>query len=158
MPPNSSLEWNRKISSQVEAEGADNNQRGMDRSNAQRPLGRRTRRVGKILKRNIARSLPFHRNPQETSRMLLKMEKDVNARLRLLEKVSASSSYCAREKAGEKTSKNALALAISCGRLAPIAPHSCDSRNCKRYQSGEGREIHSGGRATWASFCSWSSG
>src|SRR5713226_2177007 len=82
MPPNSSLEWNRKISSQVEAECAYNNQKGMDRSNAQGPLGRRTRRVGKILKRNIARSLPFHWNPQETSRMLLKMEKDVNARLR----------------------------------------------------------------------------
>ena len=31
--------------------------------------------------RNIARSLPFLWTPQETSRMLLKMEKDVNASL-----------------------------------------------------------------------------
>jgi hypothetical protein len=31
--------------------------------------------------RNIARSLPFRWTPQETSRMLLKMEKDVNASL-----------------------------------------------------------------------------
>jgi len=37
--------------------------------------------------RNIARSLPFHGTPQETSRMLLKMEKDVNASLRSLQVV-----------------------------------------------------------------------
>src|SRR5229473_66332 len=64
MPPISSRSWNKKFSAQVEAEYAyRDNQRGLKRSSAQRPLGRRTRRVGKILKRNIARSLPFHWNP-----------------------------------------------------------------------------------------------
>jgi hypothetical protein len=35
--------------------------------------------------RYIARSLPFRWTPQETSRMLLKMEKDVNASLQSCE-------------------------------------------------------------------------
>jgi len=35
--------------------------------------------------RNIARPLPFRWTPQETSRMLLKMEKDVNASLQSCE-------------------------------------------------------------------------
>src|SRR5712692_2018264 len=92
MPPISSHSWNRKFSSQVEAEYVyRENQRGLKRSSAQRPLGRRTRRVGKIPRRNIARSLPFHWTPQETSRMLLKMEKDVNARLRRSRKLFAPS-------------------------------------------------------------------
>jgi hypothetical protein len=101
--------------------------------------------------------LTIPREPPGNGRMLLKMEKDVNARLRCLGKVFAPSSYSAR-KSDAKTDKKALARGVSYGRLASFAPHSCDSRDCKRYQSGEGREIHSGGRAAWASLFSWSSG
>src|ERR1700730_11913415 len=52
---------------------------------ARRPRAQRARRIGKKFRRNIARSLPLHWTPQETSRMLLKMEKDVNACLRDLQ-------------------------------------------------------------------------
>ena len=83
MPRNSSREWNRKFSSQVVLERVcRENQRGSDRRSAVDLLARGPRRVGKSLMRNIARPLPFHWTPQETSRMLLKMEKDVNACLR----------------------------------------------------------------------------
>jgi hypothetical protein len=89
--------------------------------------------------------------------MLLKMEKDVNARLRCLGKVFAPHPT-ALESQMQKQTKKALARGVSYGRLASFAPHSCDSRHCKRYQGGEGREIHSGGRAAWASFFWLSSG
>jgi hypothetical protein len=55
------------------------NQRGSDRRSAVGLLARGPGRVGENLMRNIARPLPFHWTPQETSRMLLKMDKDVNA-------------------------------------------------------------------------------
>src|SRR5713101_2199905 len=43
------------------------NQRGAKRSGiARRPRAYRARRVGESVKRNIARSLPFHWTPQET--------------------------------------------------------------------------------------------
>src|SRR6202023_1868886 len=73
-------EWNREILSQVVLEWIRReNQRGSNRRSAGGVLARGPRRVGKSLMRNIARPLPFHWTPQETSRMLLKMEKDVNA-------------------------------------------------------------------------------
>src|ERR1700737_3465919 len=60
------------------------NQRRVNCSgSARRPRAYRARRIGKIFRRNIARSLPLHWTPRETGRMLLKMEKDVNACLRL---------------------------------------------------------------------------
>jgi hypothetical protein len=64
-------------------------------------------------------------------------------------------------KSGGKTAalhkkKNALALAISCGRLAAFTAPPFRIQGCMRCRSGEGREFPSGGRATWASFF-WSS-
>src|SRR5579859_4114500 len=83
LPRISSRARNRKSGLQVDLERTDrDHQRGAERSGAADLPARWTRRVGKNLKRNIARSLPFHRTPQETSRMLLKTEKDVNACLR----------------------------------------------------------------------------
>src|ERR1700731_3407344 len=82
MPRASSREWNGKFSSQVLEWVCRENQRGSDRRSAAGLLARGPRRIGKNLIRNIARPLPFHWTPQETSRILLKMEKDVNACLR----------------------------------------------------------------------------
>src|ERR1700681_358771 len=102
------------------------NQRGAGRRSAAGLLARGPRRVGKSLMRNIARPLPFHWTPQETSRMLLKMEKDVNACLRdsVRKTFSRSERILADEK---KEMQNALALAISCGRLAAFTAPLSDS-------------------------------
>ena len=54
--------------------------------------------------------------------------------------------------------KNALALRVSCGRLAAFTAPLFRIQGCTRCRSEEGRESYSGGRATWASFYSWSSG
>jgi len=110
--------------------------------------------------RNIARSLPFLWTPQETSRMLLKMEKDVNASLQSRE-TQCSRNILSSERirpARKKEMQQALAPGVSCGRLAAFTALLFRIQGCTRCRSEEGRESYSGGRATWASFYSWSSG
>src|ERR1700730_718511 len=83
---------------------------------ARRRRAYRARRIGKKFRRNIARSLPFHGTPQETGRMLLKMEKHVNACvIVILIALALSSAPYVR-----KANKNALAHGVSCGRLALV--------------------------------------
>jgi hypothetical protein len=110
--------------------------------------------------RNIARSLPFLWTPQETSRMLLKMEKDVNASLQSRETQCSRTFLVPKEfgRQGKKEMQQALALGVSCGRLAAFTALLFRIQGCTRCRSEEGRESYSGGRATWASFYSWSSG
>jgi len=110
--------------------------------------------------RNIARSLPFLWTPQETSRMLLKMEKDVNASLQRREAHSSQNIFSSERiwPARKKEMQQALALGVSCGRLAAFTALLFRIQGCTRCRSEEGRESYSGGRATWASFYSWSSG
>ena len=125
---------------------------------ARRPEAHRARRVGKKFRRNIARSLPLHWTPLETSRMLLKMEKDVNACLRGRR---ATLSWCSVGSRTQRKYRNATTC-LRTEQAVVDSPrlqlHCCDSRDCKRYHSGAGRESYSGGRATWASFFSLSSG
>jgi hypothetical protein len=69
---------------------------------------------------------------------------------------------CDRESGGKTAAlqikKNALALAVSCGRLAAFTALLFRIQGCTRCRSEEGRESYSGGRATWASFFLSSSG
>ena len=52
----------------------------------------------------------------------------------------------------KKKSNKTLALALGCGRLAAFTALLFRILGCARCRSEEGREIHSGGRAAWASF------
>ena len=93
--------------------------------------------------------------------MLLKSEKDVNASLRKNWEARADGRQYFIEKEfldGKKKNNKTLALALSCGRLAAFTALLFRILGCARCRSEEGREIHSGGRATWASFFWLSSG
>ena len=72
-----------------------------------------------------------------------------------LEKISATKEFSWQTK---KKCNNALAHGVSCGRLAAFTAPLFRIQGCTRCRSEEGRESYSGGRATWASFYSWSSG
>ena len=72
-----------------------------------------------------------------------------------LEKISATKELSWQTK---KKCNNALALRVSCGRLAAFTAPLFRIQGCTRCRSEEGRESCSGGRATWASFYSSSSG
>src|ERR1700676_3832460 len=163
MPRISSREWSRKFSSQIELEQVcRENQRGSNRRSAVGLLARGPRRVGKSLKRNIVRSLPFPLDPPGN-------EPDVTQNGKGRQCVSARFAGRAtfvnifgRERilAGEKIRKcnNALALALSCGRLAAFTGPLSDSRDVRAAAVGRAENWYSGGRATWASLFSSSSG
>ncbi len=125
---------------------------------ARRPEAHRARRVGKKFRRNIARSLPLHGTPLETSRMLLKMEKDVNACLRGCRATLSRCSVGSHTQRKYRNATTCLRTEQAVVDSPRLQPHCCDSRDCKRYHSGAGRESYSGGRATWASLSSLSSG
>ena len=151
------------------------NQRGSNRGSAGGVLARGTRRVGENLQLNIARSLPLQGTPQETSRMLLKMEKDVNARVldffggeaelwMIASNRSCSTVHCWRNSIAVKAAarpphskkKNRLRWQLAVVDSRRLQLHCCDSRDCKRYHSGAGPRNLLGGRAAWASLF-WSS-
>jgi hypothetical protein len=71
------LRWNRNVQ-------RENQRSAKGRGTARRPRALGARRVEEKFQRNIARSLPLHWTPQETDRMLLKMQNDVNASLCVL--------------------------------------------------------------------------
>ena len=113
------LRWKRNA--QTENQGSAN---GNGTARRQRALG--ARRVEKKFQRNIARSLPFHWTPQETGRMLLKMQNDVNASLRGC-KMRRHPGHLAHLRKFRRTEaqymecNNLLARGVSCGRLASFA-------------------------------------